>query len=74
MNNDYNRQIFDLIHADALQGQGVVISLTDCYRLTAYGEPIVGLKSFILSPFVDEEHVELVVQKVLEAREKVGAE
>ena len=38
----------------------------------ARGEPIVGLKSFILSPFVDEEHVELVVQKVLEARERVG--
>jgi hypothetical protein len=51
-----------------------MISLTDCYRHTPYGEPIVGLKSFILSPFVDEEHVEEVVGKVLEARERVKFE
>ena len=49
-----------------------MLSLTDCYRHTSYGEPIVGLKSFILSPFVDEEHVQIVVDKVLEAREKVA--
>jgi glutamate/tyrosine decarboxylase-like PLP-dependent enzyme len=72
--NDYNRRVSQYLHDEAMAGRGVLLSLTDCYRLTAYGEPIVGLKSFILSPFVDEEHVELVVQKVLEAREKVGAE
>ena len=33
----------ELIQADALQGHGVVISLTDCYRLTDYGEPINAL-------------------------------
>jgi glutamate/tyrosine decarboxylase-like PLP-dependent enzyme len=72
--NEYNRRVSRYLHDEAMAGRGVLLSLTDCYRLTAYGEPIVGLKSFILSPFVDEEHVELVVQKVLEAREKVGAE
>jgi hypothetical protein len=50
-----------------------MLSLTDCYRQTAYGAPVVGLKSFILSPFVDEGHVEAVVRKVLEAREHVEA-
>ena len=55
-----------------MEGRGVVISTTDCYRHTTYGEPIVALKSFILSPFVDEADVETVVDKVLEAREKVG--
>ena len=50
----------------------MLISLTDCYRHTSYGEPIVALKSFILSPFVDEENVEVVVEKVLEAREPVA--
>jgi glutamate/tyrosine decarboxylase-like PLP-dependent enzyme len=70
--NDYNRRIAQYLHDEAMAGRGVMLSLTDCYRHTAYGEPIVGLKSFILSPFVDEEHVELVVQKVLEARERVG--
>ena len=69
--NDYNRRISEYVHAEAMAGRGVVLSLTDCYRPTSYGEPIVGLKSFILSPFVDEEHVEIVVRQVLEAREKI---
>jgi hypothetical protein len=45
-----------------------MLSLTDCYRRTDYGEPIVALKSFILSPFVDKDNVQTVVDKVLEAR------
>jgi glutamate/tyrosine decarboxylase-like PLP-dependent enzyme len=69
--NDYNRRVFEYLHDEALAGRGVMLSLTDCYRQTSYGEPIVGLKSFILSPFVDEEHVQAVVAKVLEARERV---
>ena len=70
--NEYNRQISEYVHSEAMEGRGVVISLTDCYRNTQYGEPIVALKSFILSPFVDEADVEMVVSKVLEAREKVS--
>jgi len=69
--NDYNRRVFQYLHDEALAGRGVLLSLTECYRQTSYGEPIVAIKSFILSPFVDEEHVETVVQKVLEAQEKV---
>lgn len=69
--NDYNQKIFEYVHAEAMEGRGVVISTTDCYRYTTYGEPIVALKSYILSPFVDEADVETVVSKVLEAREKV---
>lgn len=70
--NAYNREVFQYVHSEAMEGRGVVISTTDCYRHTTYGEPIVGLKSYILSPFVDETDVETVVAKVLEAREKVG--
>lgn len=69
--NDYNRKIFDYVHAEAMAGRGVVISSTDCYRHTQYQEPIVALKSFIVSPFVDAGDVEVVVAKVLEAREKL---
>ena len=69
--NDYNRQIYEYVHQEGMAGRGVVLSLTDCYRNTDYGEPIVALKSFILSPFVDEENVETVVQEVLEARSKI---
>lgn len=70
--NAYNTEIFQYVHSEAMEGRGVVISTTDCYRHTRYGEPIVALKSYILSPFVDETDVETVVAKVLEAREKVG--
>jgi glutamate/tyrosine decarboxylase-like PLP-dependent enzyme len=70
--NDYNRRIFDYVRDEAMAGRGVVISLTECYRHTDYGEPIVALKSFILSPFADEANVEVLVEKVLEARGQVG--
>jgi glutamate/tyrosine decarboxylase-like PLP-dependent enzyme len=73
LHNDYNRRVYAYVHEEALAGRGVMISLTDCYRHTAYGEAIVALKSFILSPFVDEEHIQVVVEKVLEARKHVGA-
>lgn len=70
--NRYNRHISEYVHEEGMEGRGVVLSLTDCYRYTDYGEPIVAMKSFILSPFVDEDNVEAVVQKVLEAREKIS--
>ena len=69
--NAYNREIYQYVHSEAMEGRGVVISTTDCYRHTTYHEPIVALKSFILSPFVDEADVKTVVDKVLEAREKL---
>jgi glutamate/tyrosine decarboxylase-like PLP-dependent enzyme len=69
--NAYNRDIYQYVHAEAMEGRGVVISITDCYRHTTYDEPIVALKSYILSPFVDEADVKTVVDKVLEAREKL---
>jgi glutamate/tyrosine decarboxylase-like PLP-dependent enzyme len=69
--NEYNRRVYRYVHKEAMAGRGVVISLTECYRPTSYGEPIVALKSYILSPFVDEEHVEVVVRKVLEARDRI---
>lgn len=73
-NNAYNRQIFDLIQADALQGKGVVISLTDCYRESDYGEPIVALKSYILSPFSEERYVSAVLDSIWQARAKIASE
>jgi hypothetical protein len=72
--NDYNRRIGDYIHKEAMSGRGVLLSLTECYRRTRHGEPIVGLKSYMLSPFIDEGDVEVVVRKILEAREQVKVE
>jgi glutamate/tyrosine decarboxylase-like PLP-dependent enzyme len=70
--NEYNRRVFDHVHAEALAGRGVMISLSDCYRRTRGGDPVVALKSYILSPFADEENVEALVRQVLGAMEQVG--
>ncbi|HVW00684.1 MAG TPA: pyridoxal-dependent decarboxylase [Planctomycetaceae bacterium] len=72
--NAYNRRIFELIQADALHGEGVVISMTDCYRETDYGEPIVALKSYIMSPFSEEKYVDAVLDSIWKARAKIAAE
>jgi glutamate/tyrosine decarboxylase-like PLP-dependent enzyme len=66
--NAYNRRLFEAVQAEALQGQGVVISLTDCYRETDYGEPVVALKSYIMSPFSEEQYVDYVLDSIWKAR------
>jgi glutamate/tyrosine decarboxylase-like PLP-dependent enzyme len=69
--NEYNRLLFGLIQADALEGHGVVISMTDCYRRTDYGEPINALKSYVLSPFSEPQHVNAVVESIAKARRQL---
>jgi hypothetical protein len=58
--------------AEALQGQGVVISLTDCYREADDGEPINAPKSSILSPFSDVQHVHAVLESIWKARRQIS--
>ncbi len=72
--NAYNRRIYQLLHKDALHGEGVVLSMTDCYRETDYGEPIVALKSFIMSPFSDEPYIEATLNSIWKARRIVAEE
>jgi L-2,4-diaminobutyrate decarboxylase len=72
--NEFNRRVFHHLHARAMQGQGVLISMTDCFRRSDYGEPMVALKSYMLSPFIDETHVEQLVQNVLDACGRVKCE
>ena len=69
--NRYNRRIFERVHAEALAGRGVAISLTDCYRTTDYGEPIVALKSYVLSPFANEAQMRSILDQVLRARAEI---
>lgn len=66
--NAFNRKVFGFVHQEGMAEREVILSLTNCNRHADYGEPIMALKSFILSPFVDENNVEAVVYKVLEAR------
>jgi len=69
--NEYNRRIFERVHAEALEGEGVAISLTNCYRHSDFGDPIVALKSYVLSPFSDEQRMQSIVAHVLAARTAV---
>ena len=55
-----------------MQGHGVVISMTDCYRETDYGEPIVALKSYILSPFSEESSIDAVLESLWKARRELA--
>jgi len=72
--NEYNRRVFERVHAEALTGKGVAISLTNCYRQSDFGDPIVALKSYVLSPFADESRMASIVKHVLAAREGVDAD
>jgi glutamate/tyrosine decarboxylase-like PLP-dependent enzyme len=65
--NELNRRIYQRVAADALAGRGVAIGFTDNYRLSASGEPICALKSYVLSPFANEEQMHAVVEHVLAA-------
>ena len=47
--------------------------LTDCYRESDYGEPMVALKSYILSPFAEEQYVDAVLESLWRAREEIAA-
>jgi glutamate/tyrosine decarboxylase-like PLP-dependent enzyme len=71
--NRYNRRIYERVHAEALAGRGVAISSTECYRHTEYGEPIVALKSYVLSPFANEAQARSIVDQVLSARAEIEA-
>jgi glutamate/tyrosine decarboxylase-like PLP-dependent enzyme len=70
--NAYNCRIFEAVQAEAVQGRGVALSMTDCYRETDYGEPVAALKSYIMSPFSEERFVEYVLESLWKARAQVA--
>jgi len=70
--NDYNRRVFQIVHAEALRGEGVVLSMTDRFRETDYGQPVVALKSYIMSPFSDQQYVQAVVDSIERARRQLA--
>lgn len=72
--NLYNRKIFEQIHAEALQGRGIVISLTDCYRETDYGEPVVALKSYIITPFSEAKYIDAVLESIKQSQKQLAEE
>jgi len=69
--NDLNRRIYGLVHREALNGKGVAIGFTENYRQTASGVPLVAMKSYVLSPFADQDQMKTVIDHVLAARSAV---
>jgi L-2,4-diaminobutyrate decarboxylase len=65
--NELNRRVYQRVAAEALAGRGVAIGFTDNYRMSDGGEPICALKSYVLSPFANEEQMHAVVEHVLAA-------
>lgn len=73
VHNRLNRLVYERLHADALTGCGVLLSMTDCCRTTRYGAPLAALKSYVLSPFSDESQLRSIVPAVIAARDAVEA-
>lgn len=74
IHNQLNTRVLEYLSQEALQGRGVALSLTKNYRPSAYGKPIVAIKSYIMSPFTDTSTVETIPAKVLEALETIQAQ
>jgi glutamate/tyrosine decarboxylase-like PLP-dependent enzyme len=71
----YNRRVFDWTHAQAMKGEGVLLSWTDGYRRTDDGQaPLAALKSFVMSPWTDRQAMDTVIRQLLAARQQIAAE
>ena len=71
--NDYNRRVFDALRRQVQRGDGMNLGMTDQYRSTPFGTPIVALKSFVMSPFVDEAAMDRLIACVERARDAVAS-
>ncbi|HRU06629.1 MAG TPA: aspartate aminotransferase family protein, partial [Candidatus Brocadiia bacterium] len=72
--NEYNRRVFDALQRQMESGQGPALSLTDHYRATPVGDPILALKSFVMSPFTTAADMDLVADCIEKARKETPAE
>ena len=70
-NNEYNRKVFEALRRQVERGDGVNLGLTAQYRLSPTGIPVVALKSFVMSPFVDEGAMDYLVTCLQKARHEV---
>jgi L-2,4-diaminobutyrate decarboxylase len=65
--NQLNRLVHDYLYKEALEGRGAALSLTENYRSSSYGKPIVAIKSYVMSPFTTADVVQAIPAKVMEA-------
>ena len=71
--NEYNRRVFQALHRQMEAGEGVALSFTERYRTSASGRPILALKSFVMSPFVDDAAMERLIDCIERARREAAA-
>lgn len=72
--NQLNRAVGERLRAEALAGRAVLLSMTACGRMTAGGEPLAALKSYVLSPFCNQETMLAIIPAVLAARDAAMAD
>ncbi|MBI4859728.1 MAG: STAS domain-containing protein [Candidatus Riflebacteria bacterium] len=72
VHNDYNRRLAGALARAGKSGDGVTLSLVDCYRRTRQGTPIVALRSAVMSPFATEESVGELLQCIDAARQEIA--
>lgn len=76
--NAYNMALEQKMHEKAMAGAGVVLSKTNAHSTTTYEDrqfginlPIAALKSYMMSPFIEKTHVDLVYKGVRECRKQL---
>lgn len=69
--NALNRRVYERLRAEALAGRGVLLSMSEYASATGRGSPLAALKSYVLSPFCDEDAMHSIVPAVLAARDAV---
>ncbi|HVW38313.1 MAG TPA: pyridoxal-dependent decarboxylase [Pirellulales bacterium] len=72
--NELNRQVSERLRTEALAGRGVLLSMTECGRTTAGSAPLAALKSYVLSPFCNQEGMLAIIPAVLAARDAAMAD
>ncbi|HPC85431.1 MAG TPA: STAS domain-containing protein [Smithellaceae bacterium] len=70
--NVYNRKVFDELHRQMEQENGFALSVTAHYRTAACGVPILAIKSFVMSPFIEERHMQDLIECLEKARRTVS--
>lgn len=76
--NAYNRAVSEWLRRELERGEseggGIALSHTERYRTTPQGEPILALKSFVMSPFTTERDMDALLECLERARRGPGLE
>ena len=62
--NELNRRIHRLTQAAARRGQDAGAGWTERARFGAAGQPLSALKTYLLSPFLTEQHLDELVRNL----------